>query len=140
VPADDRRSDPAPGERDLGSMLRSLTVERRPGVFAFISIEQPSGELAAQAVAMVEEPEGITLVLPADAAREAGLTPVFEAAWLTLAVHSSLAAVGLTAAVSRALAAAGIPCNVIAGTYHDHLLVPVARAAEAHTLLTDLSA
>ena len=89
---------------------------------------------------MVEESEGVTLILPVDAAREAGLTVVYEAAWLTLAVHSSLDAIGLTAAVSGALTAAGIPCNVIAGTYHDHLLVPAARAAEAHTLLTELSA
>ena len=115
-------------------MLRSLTVERRPGVFAYVSVERPSAELVSLAAAVVEESEGVTLVLPVDAARDAGLTPVFEAAWLTLEVHSALDAVGLTAAVSNALAAAGIPCNVIAGAYHDHLLVPAARATEARTV------
>ncbi|HEX4980751.1 MAG TPA: ACT domain-containing protein [Ilumatobacteraceae bacterium] len=131
---------PAPGERDLASMLRSLTVERRPGVFAYVSVDRPDAELVAMAAAVVAESEGVTLVLPSDVAHGAGLTPVFEAAWLTLAVHSSLDAVGLTAAVSDALAAAGIPCNVLAGTYHDHLLVPAARADEAERLLTELSA
>lgn len=128
------------GERDLASMLRSLTVERRPGLYAYVSVERPEAELLGRAAAMVEESEGVTLVLTVDAAREAGLTSVYEAAWLTLAVHSSLDAIGLTAAVSGALTAAGIPCNVIAGTYHDHLLVPAARAAEAQVLLTELSA
>ena len=81
----------------------------------------------------------MTLVLPAETAREAGLTPVFEAAWLTLAVHSSLEAVGLTAAVSVALAAADIPCNVIAGAFHDHLLVPAARVTEATNCLLQMT-
>jgi hypothetical protein len=128
-----------PGERDLASMLRSLTVERRPGVFAYVSVERPSAELVSLAAAVVEESEGVTLVLPVDTARDAGLTPVFEATWLTLEVHSSLDAIGLTAAVSNALAAAGIPCNVIAGAYHDHLLVPVARATEATNCLRQMT-
>lgn len=126
----------APGERDLAAMLRSLTVERRPGLFVYVSVERPDAELVARAAAMVEEPEGVTLVLPVDAARDAGLTSVYEAVWLTLAVQSSLDAIGLTAAVSAALTAAGIPCNVLAGMYHDHLLVPAALAAEAERLLT----
>ena len=121
-------------------MLRSLTVERRPGLYAYVSVDRPEAELLARAAAMVEESEGVTLVLTVDAARDAGLTPVYEAAWLTLALHSSLEAIGLTAAVSAALTAAGIPCNVLAGTYHDHLLVPAARAVEAQALLTELSA
>jgi hypothetical protein len=133
-----------PGERDLASMLRSLTVERRPGLFAYVAVDvavdRPDASLLARAAAMVEESEGVTLVLPVDVARAAGLTPVFEAAWLTLAVHSSLDAVGLTAAVSGALAAARIPCNVIAGTFHDHLLVPAELAAQAQTILSELSA
>jgi uncharacterized protein len=130
----------SPGERDLASMLRSLTVERRPGLFVYVSLERPDAVLLARASAMVEESEGVTLILTVEAARDAGLTPVYEAVWLTLAVQSSLDAIGLTAAVSAALTAAGIPCNVLAGMYHDHLLVPAALAAEAQTLLTQPSA
>jgi hypothetical protein len=57
---------------------------------------------------------------------------------LTLTVWSSLEAVGLTAAFSRALADADIPCNVLAGYHHDHLLVPVDRADEAIAALRTL--
>jgi hypothetical protein len=126
----------APGERDLAAMLRALTVERRPGLFVYVSLERPDAALVARASAMVEEPEGVSLILTVEAARDAGLTPVYEAVWLTLSVQSSLEAIGLTAAVSAALTAAGIPCNVLAGVYHDHLLVPESLAADAERLLT----
>ena len=64
----------------------------------------------------------------------------FRSAWITLAVHSDLAAVGLTAAFARALGDAGVSCNVIAGVHHDHLFVPVDRAADALAALHALQA
>ena len=58
---------------------------------------------------------------------------------ITLRVRSRLDAVGLTAVVSSQLAKAGISCNVVAGYFHDHLFVPVERAAEALELLHQVS-
>ncbi len=117
------------GETDLAAMLASLQVERRPGTFAFVTGEWPT--LADAAHATIEESEGTTLVVAADAARQAGAPVDFEAAWLTLTVHSALEAVGLTAAFSASLGERQIPCNVIAGYYHDHLLVPAERVDDA---------
>jgi hypothetical protein len=68
-----------------------------------------------------------------------GLQFEFEAAMITLQVHSALDAVGLTAAVSSALADAGIACNVVAGYHHDHLFVPYERGEEAVAILTALA-
>jgi hypothetical protein len=45
----------------------------------------------------------------------------------------------LTAAVSRTLADAGIPCNMLAGFHHDHVLVPAARVDDAAACLRGLS-
>ena len=81
--------------------------------------------------AMVTEAEGTTVVISAADARRMGLEPDFVGAWLTLNVSSALEAVGLTAVVSAALAADGIPCNVLAGYHHDHLLVPIESAGRA---------
>ena len=53
-------------------------------------------------------------------------------------MHTALDAVGLTAAVATALAEHGIPANVIAGFYHDHLLVPEDRADDAVAVLRGL--
>lgn len=125
------------GERDLARMLASLDVGRRPGTYTFVSGEWP--ELVAAAAATVVEDEGVTLVVRVEDARAAGAPVEFEAAWLTLTVHSALEAVGLTAAFSRALADAGIACNVLAGYHHDHLLVPAARADDAIVLLRELA-
>ena len=40
--------------------------------------------------------------------------------------------------MSQVLADAGIACNMLAGYHHDHLLVPVARAGDAISLLRSL--
>lgn len=124
------------GETDLGRMLASLDVERRPGTFTFVTGEWPS--LVANAHAAIEEDEGTTLVVAVDDARAAGAPVEFAAAWLTLTVHSALEAVGLTAAFSVALGDAGISCNVLAGYHHDHLLVPADRADQAIEVLRTL--
>ncbi len=121
------------GERDLAVLLSGLDARRREGEFVFATTER---ELPAEA--RIVEREGTTLVLRRADAEAAGLA--FEAvfAWITLEVHSSLEAIGLTAAVSSVLADAGIPCNMLAGYYHDHLLVPSDRAEEALGLLRGL--
>lgn len=124
------------GETDLALMLATIAVDRRPGTFCFVT---DVGALADSAQAMVQEDEGPTVVVPIEVAREHGIEPEFIASWLTLRVHSSLAAVGLTAAVARALAEADIPCNVIAGFHHDHLLVPVDRAEAAISAIEGLA-
>lgn len=126
------------GETDLATMLATLDVERRPGTFAFVSGDHPS--FAAAPAAMIVEDEGATWVVPFEVAASAGVDADFEAAWLTLTVHSALEAVGLTAAFSRALGDAGIPCNVLAGFHHDHLLVPADRADDAIAALRSLAA
>lgn len=95
-------------------------------------VAAPAERLASlPALATIREDEGWTAVLRVEDADAAQLAYDFVAAWITLTVHSDLAAVGLTAAVSRALADAGIACNVLAGLHHDHLLVPESRADDA---------
>ena len=116
------------GETDLGEMLATLEVVRRPGVFTYITSETVG---VGQAAAMIREDEGTTLVVSTEVATEHGYAIEFEAAWLTLVVHSSLEAVGLTAAFSAAFGARGIACNVLAGHVHDHILVPLDLADEA---------
>ena len=119
-----------PAIRDLSNLLATLDARRVPGRFVFVAA--PADQLAAlPALATLREDEGWTAVLHAEDADAAQLAYDFVAAWITLTVHSDLAAVGLTAAVSRALAEAGIACNVLAGLHHDHLLVPEARADDA---------
>lgn len=123
---------------DLATLLRTMRPVRHPGVYVYCAAP-PGLDLAAlPAVAWVREAEGATVILEAGAAIAAGLAPAFRAAWITLTVHSDLAAVGLTAAVARALADAGIACNVVAGLRHDHLFVPVDRAESALAVLATL--
>jgi hypothetical protein len=92
----------------------------------------------AAVVATIAEDEGATTVLSLADAERLGARPEFIAAWLTLEVHSALDAVGLTAAVATALAAENIPCNVLAGYHHDHLLVPIDQADQSIAVLSAL--
>lgn len=128
------------GERDLARLLGSLTASARDGEYAFVTRMDADPALAAAALATVLEGEGITYVVPCAFADAHGLPYDFRAAWLTLGVHSALDAVGLTAAVATALARHGIPCNVLAGFHHDHLLVPAERRDEALAVLAALAA
>ena len=122
---------------DLDELLAELSVSQRPGSWCLVSGIALSDDV--EVAAMVTEAEGMTSVISATDAMRMDLEPEFIAAWLTLNVDSALDAVGLTAAVSSALAADGIPCNVLAGYHHDHLLVPVESAERAIAILSDLS-
>lgn len=124
------------GDTDLARMLATLDVERRPGRYTFVTGDWP--RLVPVAAATVVEAEGVTHVVTVEQAERVGAPVGFEAAWLTLTVYSALEAVGLTAAFSSALAEAGIPCNVLAGVHHDHLLVPVERVDEAVAVIRSL--
>ena len=127
----------ATGMTDLAKMLRTLDATVRPGeyVFAVLPADHPAVRLAAATIA---EQEGLTVVLVRADADRLGVSYDYVAAWITLTVHSSLAAVGLTAAVSAALAGAGISCNVLAAYHHDHLLVPSGERERASAVLRRL--
>jgi uncharacterized protein len=127
-----------PAETDLPTMLATLDVNREPGVFVFATVADARAAAALPCCAIVREREAWTVVLKRDDALQHGIFFDFEAVWLTLSVHSALASVGLTAAVARALADEQIPCNVLAGYHHDHLLVPEESAERAIDVLRAL--
>ena len=112
------------GETNLARLLQSMTPQLNPGQFVFCCVPDEHDCNALQPVASMREPEGLSLVLTREIADAHGLHYDYVAAWITLEVHSSLAAVGLTASFSAALAQAGISCNVVAGFHHDHIFVP----------------
>ncbi len=72
------------------------------------------------------------MVLRQEDADAADLDYELVLSWITLNVHSSLEAVGSTAAFATALGEAGISCNVLAGYFHDHILVPAPKAERIH--------
>ena len=61
----------------------------------------------------------------------------FECKQITLNIHSSLEAVGFISAISRKLTELKIPCNVVAGYYHDHLFIKKDHAQTVMHLLTN---
>ena len=127
------------GERDLARLLAGLDPE--VAVEPYVFTRAADGEVPAglRPFATVAEDEGLTLVVTREEADRVGLPYDYVAARITLRVHSDPAAVGMTAAFSRVLADAGLSCNVIAGFFHDHLLVPWDRADEAVRLLRGLA-
>ena len=134
-----------PGETDLRLLLKGLkpTVGDEDIVFLCRPGAAYGDHAALQPLAVFREAEGLTLLVPRAAALAAGLPEAEETAnafrCITLAVESSLEAVGLTAAVARVLADAHIPANVVAAYHHDHVFVPAGRADEAVRILQALS-
>ena len=120
-----------PTVSDLSELLATMEPRLNEGTYAYASLPAGAAWPAAPVIAMVQEAEGITVVAEAGAARAAGWPIVFEAAWITLSVHSDLQAIGFTAAIAAALSEARIPGNVIAAVHHDHLFVPFDSASAA---------
>ncbi len=127
------------GEKDLATLLQTLKPVLQPGEYVFCPVKEFEANYLPACVAFFKETEGPTLVLPRAEADRQGLPYSFVAAWITLTVHSDLAAVGLTAAFAQALAQAGISCNVMAAYYHDHIFVDVAQAQPALRVLRQLA-
>ena len=128
------------GETDLDHLLRAMRPEQLASPFVFITVEpEQAPALWQDAFALIREAEGVTVVLPLEAAERAGLTSETVWAGITLTVHSSLNAVGFLAAISARLAAAGLSLNPLAGFYHDHLFVPWDRRDEAMAVLATFS-
>lgn len=123
---------------NLNELLRSLDPELNSGIYVYCLIPKGTVIPSVPRLGQFSEAEGTTLILAEDVALKAGLEILFRAAWISLKVHSDLSAVGLTAAVSTALAASQIPCNVVAGAFHDHLFVPFAQVDEAMTCLRQI--
>ncbi len=129
------------GETNLDTLLAGLAPRLLPGEFLFLSFADARyGDHAAlEPVASYREDEGLTLVVPRDRARAAGLDTGSPLRAISLGIHSSLEAVGLTARIATALSEAGISANVIAGYYHDHVYVPAAHGEAALALLQRLA-
>lgn len=124
--------------RDLATLLAHLQPVLNSGRYAFVTLPPDFSGGISSLIATMREPEGLSAVLPESEAIALGLPIALTTAWITLTVHSDLAAVGLTAAFSSALARAGISCNVIAGVHHDHLFVPADQAQQAMEALRAL--
>ncbi len=122
---------------DLSQILRTLDPLLHPQRVGFFLLA-PDVSVPENAIAVFRESEGTTMILPLDHATASTMQSRFDAAWITLRVHSDLAAVGLTAVVSTAMANAGVSCNVIAAIHHDHLFVPAADADRAMDVLRTL--
>ena len=112
------------GEADLTALLAGLSAVRRAGVWRF---ETGPAHPGGSAVLAFQEREGWTSILPATATTR----PDNRWIWLEMSVQSDLNAVGFLAAIAKALAGAGVPCNAVAGFYHDHIFVPENKADTA---------
>ncbi|TXH80359.1 MAG: ACT domain-containing protein [Rhizobium sp.] len=130
------------GITDLKQLLSGMRPRLAEREFVYCCV--PAGALAnclhLEPIGLFREEEGLTLIMPLEAARQAGLPigPVMR--MITLEVRSSLEAVGLTAAFATALGNEGISANVVAAYHHDHIFVPAADAGRAMAALEALSA
>ena len=100
------------------------------GAFKFITTKESI--IPKDAVAMIRETEGTTLIIPA--VGEDG--EVF--AWISLVNETLLTETGITSRFSKALADAGIACNVLAGFHHDHIFVPYDKRNQAVEIIAAL--
>lgn len=126
--------------RSLGDMLAGLSPELDDETYLFVTAADGHvpDQVTEAAIGWFREAEGISLIVPREAALALGFADGSPMRRLTLRVYSSLDGVGLTAAVAGRLADHGIACNMVAAFHHDHVFVPANRAEEALALLQQL--
>jgi hypothetical protein len=127
------------GESDLDKLLKTMKPVLNNGDYVFCTSSDLKQIDLADIVLFFKEQEGITVILEQQTADRLKLEYFFVASWITLTVHSSLAAVGLTAAFSKALTEENISCNVVAGYFHDHIFVDKKDAEKAMAVLNRFS-
>ena len=132
------------GERDLRTLLSSLTTTLHPDTFVFITMPDEVTSIGAlppslDARMAFQESEGLTIVTTRASADSHGLEYSFPSRMITLNVHSSLEAVGFIARVASQLAEKGIGANPVSGFFHDHLFVAEGREEEAVAALRNLA-
>lgn len=129
------------GEKNLNKLLSTMSPELIAEELVFCSFEkaQYGDHSELDPIAAVTEREGLTLVIPKLRADEHRLKYESVFSLITLNVHSSLDAVGLTAVFSNKLAEHGISANVIAGYFHDHILVQNELAEKAIATINELT-
>ena len=124
----------------LADMLATLSPKLQDETYLFVTLaggQLPDGAVQS-AIGWFRETEGISLILPRNAALSLGCANGSPMRQITLQVYSSLDGVGLTAAVAGRLAEHGIACNMVAAFHHDHIFIPADRAEEALALLQEL--
>jgi hypothetical protein len=109
-------------------------------VFCFATDPSLIGEAQPLAIGSFREAEGLTLILPREAAEVLGFPVALPMRRIELTANSALDGVGLTASVASAPAAESIPCNVVAAFHHDHVFVPAGMAGLALAVLEALQA
>ncbi|MFN7002753.1 MAG: ACT domain-containing protein [Roseinatronobacter sp.] len=128
---------------DRTGMIAGMTPVLDPETYVMCSLRSGQDSVAPSnlSLAMFREREGVSLILPLQAAERFAFSGVSSPlSCISLDVYSSLEGVGLTAAVSGALAARDIACNIVAAYHHDHVFVPQDRAEEALEVLVELQA
>ena len=125
---------------DLHDLCRQMTPSIADGVFVYCSFSDFRLPHGLEPICTFRESEGLTAIVGKSQAEAASVPYTFPCRLITLAVHSSLDAVGFLACITDRLARAGIACNAVAAFHHDHLFVPEARAAETLQVLHSLAA
>lgn len=128
-----------PGETNLNTLLKNMTPVLNDGDYVYCAISDVDTIDIKEIIGLFKEEEATTVILKKEIADQLHLKYEYIAAWITLTIHSSLAATGLTAAFANALAAEGISCNVIAAYYHDHIFVAKEDAERAMESLKKLA-
>ncbi|GIJ91202.1 hypothetical protein Asppvi_010167 [Aspergillus pseudoviridinutans] len=135
-------SSPNTGENNLPILLASMRPTVHQETFVFLTTTQRIENLPLQSLKpemLSQEDEGLSIITTKDLAESNGLRDyTFPCKKISLAVHSSLEAVGLIAAISSKLASHGISTNVVSGYFHDHIFVPLGKEDAALQVLQDM--
>ena len=117
---------------NLKDIIKNINPVILDGEYVYVSFEFDliQKKDCHKIFSIINEKEGVCAIIEKEYADRVNAKYDAVFSIITLQVYSSLNSVGLTEYVSSICHELNVPCNVIAGLHHDHILVPTNKAQD----------
>lgn len=123
---------------DLNDYLQDIRYTISEEIYVFVTLPEWSIPTTIRPLMSFMEVEGYTFILKKSDAMKNEIPFIFESKLLSLETKTPLELVGFIANVAKVLSDAGVSTNIVAGYYHDHILIALDKVYDTVVALDSM--